>query len=113
TCKHGRAWNPAAAGDHEDGPALLLVAVRRELRQGRPGQQVGVQEGDSHRAATGASGAEVTAAPVSRRGAVKLYRTSSIRAPSAARRYSVTPQFATSPRASIASTSASSSCSSR
>ena len=62
-----------AAADDQRPPAILLVAILGQAGQRKGAQQIGVERRDiAHRAATIASGAEVTGAASSISGAAKL-----------------------------------------
>ncbi len=71
-CQDRGAGNGCAACNHQNGAAVVFVAILRRLRQREVRQGLRRQGMDAHRAATGASGAVVTGAPLSRRGATKL-----------------------------------------
>lgn len=76
--KRGFAGQPrrprhrCAACNDESRAAVVLVLLFRRRRQGQGRHGRVVERQDRHRAATGASGAVVTAAPSSLRGATKL-----------------------------------------
>jgi hypothetical protein len=68
-----RAGELAAAGDDEQPAALLLVAVFGMIGERETAEQSAVERfGTAHRAATMASGSEVTGAASSTSGAAKL-----------------------------------------
>ena len=73
TGQRRRARDSGATGDDQDAAALFLIAFRGERRERDGPQQLRPDLGTGgQRAATAASGADVTGAPASFSGAMKL-----------------------------------------